>query len=299
MTKINLSTDCRTKWRGLATAALAAIVGFWVAWAGVANAAGTGAEVEAGKQIFQTQCVACHTVGGGDLVGPDLQGVTAKRPREWLQRWIAVPDQMLAEQDPVAIDLLHQFHDVPMPNMQLSAADVAAVLAYLETSASGTSEPAPAPVASAATVPGDPAMGKELFTGAARFSNRGPPCMACHSVAGIGALGGGQLGPDLTTVVTRLGGVAAVSAFVGGSPTPTMSAIWSRTPLTETERADMVAFLAQAAVTQRPVQSIWQLVLLALSGLAILLAVMAWVWRRRLHDGVRRPMIASQRQARG
>lgn len=144
---------------------------------------------------------------------------------------------------------------------------------------------------------GDPAMGKELFTGAARFRNGGPPCMACHSVAGIGALGGGQLGPDLTTVVTRFGGVAAVSAFVGGSPTPTMNAIWQRAPLTTEERADMVAFLAQAALTQRPTQMIWQLALLAVLGLAILLVIAGWVWRGRLRE-VRRPMIARQRQAR-
>ncbi|MFN3338009.1 MAG: hypothetical protein ACK42I_10985, partial [Thermomicrobium sp.] len=46
--------------------------------------------------------------------------------------------------------------------------------------------------------PGDPIRGKELFTGVLRFENGGPPCQACHSIGGIGALGGGQLGPDLT-----------------------------------------------------------------------------------------------------
>ena len=27
-----------------------------------------------GQQIFQLKCTSCHTIGGGKLVGPDLQG---------------------------------------------------------------------------------------------------------------------------------------------------------------------------------------------------------------------------------
>ncbi|MCC7325389.1 MAG: c-type cytochrome [Burkholderiales bacterium] len=325
MTNTNPMTIYRTHGRKLSIAALATVAGLWAAPPGAANPAATDAET--GQRIFQEKCAACHTVGGGDLVGPDLKGVTAQRPREWLQRWIAAPDEMLAAGDPVATALLHRFHEVPMPNSHLNAPDIAAVLAYLATSAPGAAmAPATGAVAGreestpalgsggAATAAvgtttalaagtsiaavGDPEIGKELFTGAARFRNGGPPCMACHSVAGIGALGGGQLGPDLTTVVTRLGGVAALRAFVGGSPTPTMSAIWSRTPITTGERDDVVAFLAQAALFQRPAQAMWQLAGLSALGLVILLAIIGWVWRGRLRDGVRRPMIAKQRKAR-
>ena len=39
---------------------------------------------ELGADIFQQQCAACHTIGGGTLVGPDLQDVTSRRDREWL-----------------------------------------------------------------------------------------------------------------------------------------------------------------------------------------------------------------------
>ncbi len=308
MTNANRRPAYQTQGRKLPIAALAATMGLWAALAGAAAPAGT--DVGAGQRIFQEKCAACHTVGKGDLVGPDLEGVTAQRPHEWLQRWIAAPDQMLAAGDPVATALLHEFHEVPMPNLHLSASDIAAVLAYLATSAPGApGVPSAAPASpGAATTPpaaapivavGDPDIGKELFTGTARFHNGGPPCMACHGAAGIGALGGGQLGPDLTTVVTRLGGVAAVSAFVGGSPTPTMSAVWSRTPLTAGERADVVAFLAQAAVSLRPPQAIWQLAGLSVLGLAIQLAIIGWVWRRRLRDGVRRPMLARQRKPHG
>ena len=274
-------------WRWLSIVALATIAGIGAALPTVANAAGTDAE--AGKQIFEEKCVACHTVGKGALVGPDLKGVTERRPREWLEQWIAAPDAVLAKKDPYATNLLHQFHDLPMPNQGLGTSDVTAILAYLGAAAAQPSAPE---ATSAPAVQGHPEVGKDLFTGVARFRNGGPPCMACHSVGGIGALGGGQLGPDLTQEVTRLGGAAAVDAFVAGSPTPTMKAVWSQRPLTPEERASVVAFLAQAGVSQRPPQAIWQLAGLAALGLVILLAIAGLRWQNRLRFGVRRPMVA-------
>ncbi|MCG3188956.1 MAG: hypothetical protein LKCHEGNO_01189 [Burkholderiaceae bacterium] len=284
---------CRSRGGRHSVATLAVVASLCTAFCAVANPA---EDAQTGRQIFQTKCAACHTVGGGDLIGPDLKGVTAQRPREWLERWIAAPDEMLAKGDPLATALLHRFRDVPMPNLHLSAGEVTAVLDFLANGATGAPALAPGVPAVAA---GNPEIGKDLFIGTARFRNGGPPCMACHSAAGIGALGGGQLGPDLTTVVQRFGGAAALGVFVGSSPTPTMNAIWQRTPLTAGERADVVAFLAQASVSQRPMQAIWQLAGLSVLGLAVLLAIAGLTWRRRLRDGVRRPMIAGRRSTGG
>jgi cytochrome c2 len=282
-TKMTLASQ-----RCLSVVALATISGICAAVPTVANAAGTDAA--AGQQSFQEKCAACHTVGKGALVGPDLKGVTERRPREWLEQWIAAPDAMLAKKDPVAVGLLHQFNEVPMPNLGLSSSEVSAILAYLAT---GQPSASAAEATNAPAVQGNAEKGKDLFTGVVRFQNGGPACMACHSTSGIGALGGGQLGPDLTAVVSRYGGVAAVDAFVAGTPTPTMKAVWSQHPLATEERADVVAFLAQAAVTQRPAGAIWQLGGLAVLGLVILLAVAGWNWRNRLRFGVRRPMMAN------
>jgi cytochrome c2 len=274
-------------WRWLSLVELATLAGLWAALPVAANAA----DADAGKQIFQEKCTACHTIGNGPLVGPDLKGITTKEPRDWLEHWITAPDKMLAEKDPTATSLLHQFHDVPMPNLGLSASDVTAVIAFLETA---TSAPAPAgQAASEPAVKGDPEIGKDLFTGVTRYANGGPPCMACHSVGGIGALGGGQLGPDLTGVAGRMGGEAGLNAFVAGTPTPTMKAVWSQHPLTTEERANVVAFLGQAEVTQRPAAAIWQLAGLAALGLVVLLVIAGLRWQNRLRFGVRRPMMAT------
>ena len=282
MTNENLMTTKR--WISIITLATIAAICAPAA----ANAAGTDAE--AGKQVFQEKCTACHTVGSGNLVGPDLKGVTTRRPHEWLQQWISAPDAMLAKKDPVATELLHQFHDVPMPNLGLSGSEVTAVLAFLDSGA--TTAATGGQAASQAAAKGDPEAGKDLFTGITRFANGGPPCMACHSVGGIGALGGGQLGPDLTEVASRYGGATGLDAFVAGTPTPTMRAVWSQHPLTNEERASVVSFLGQAGVTQRPVQAIWQLAGLAGLGLVVLLAIAGLNWRNRLRNGVWRPMVS-------
>ena len=287
-----MSKNSLASWRLLSIVALATILAIWAALPVVANAAGTDAE--AGKKLFEEKtCVACHTVGKGALVGPDLQGVTARRPREWLEQWIAAPDAVLAKKDPYAISLLHQFHDVPMPNLGLSASETNSIIAYLESTASGAAAVPATEAASAPAVKGNPEIGKDLFTGVLRYQNGGPPCMACHSTGGIGVLGGGQLGPDLTTVATRFGGVAAVDAFIAGTPTPTMKAVWAQHPLTTEERANVVTFLAQAGLSQRPAEAIWQLAGLTVLGVIVLLAIAGFRWRNRLKFGVRRPMMAT------
>jgi len=88
---------------------------------------------DAGTYVFQRQCSACHTVGKGDTVGPDLAGVTARRDRDWLVRYLRAPDQMLAEKDPIAVALFAKYKNVPMPNLRLSDGEIATVLSYLES----------------------------------------------------------------------------------------------------------------------------------------------------------------------
>jgi protein SCO1/2 len=88
--------------------------------------------LDPGAYLFRTRCAACHTVGQGDQVGPDLLGVTRRRERAWLARYVRVPDLMRAEHDAIALALSAQYENMLMPNLRLSEADVAALLTYLE-----------------------------------------------------------------------------------------------------------------------------------------------------------------------
>ncbi len=247
----------------------------------------------AGEALFRARCVACHTVGLGDLVGPDLRGVTLRRDRGWLIRWIVAPDRMLASGDPTAAEQLARY-GVPMPNLGVTEAEAAALVAYLESAGAGGPPAAGAafgagPVAAAAGPPGDPVIGKDLFTGAVRLRNGGPPCIACHSVAGIGALGGGALGPDLTAARLKFG-AEGLAAILATTPFPTMNPIFAGRPLTPDEQADLGAFLGQTAVSGRPPRALIALALLAAAGAALLLVLAHLLWRHRL-TAVRRLLV--------
>lgn len=86
-----------------------------------------------GQFLFQNGCSACHSIGGGDQLGPDLLGVTERRQRNWLERFILVPDEVLDAGDPIANELLKKYKGVRMPNLGLARDEVADILAYIET----------------------------------------------------------------------------------------------------------------------------------------------------------------------
>ncbi|HXE51192.1 MAG TPA: SCO family protein [Ramlibacter sp.] len=89
-------------------------------------------DLDPGGHLFSLRCSACHTIGEGDAVGPDLLGVTGRRDRAWLERYLAQPDKMLAERDPIVKALFARYRAVRMPNLHLGQGDVAALLSYLE-----------------------------------------------------------------------------------------------------------------------------------------------------------------------
>jgi len=85
-----------------------------------------------GEYMFQTRCAACHTIGKGDSVGPDLAGLTSRREKAWVARYLHEPEKMLAEKDPIAVELYNKYQQVRMPNLGLSNDEIAAVLGQIE-----------------------------------------------------------------------------------------------------------------------------------------------------------------------
>jgi nitrite reductase (NO-forming) len=84
-----------------------------------------------GKADFESKCLACHSLGHGKKLGPDLAGVTKRRKEDWLTRWLKAPEQML-KTDPDAQAMLKEFNNVPMPNQNLGDAEVKQYIEYFK-----------------------------------------------------------------------------------------------------------------------------------------------------------------------
>ena len=94
-------------------------------------------KVDKGQYLFSTRCAACHTIGHGNKIGPDLLGVTNVRRRNWLARFIATPDKLLAQKDPIAVALFKSYNKVQMPNLRLANEDVQTLIDYLAAQTEG------------------------------------------------------------------------------------------------------------------------------------------------------------------
>jgi protein SCO1/2 len=84
-----------------------------------------------GQALFKKACAPCHTIGGGDHVGPDLRGVADRRDHAWLIDFIRDPAKVLARKEPDALALAARFPGVRMPRMGLGETDAADLIAYL------------------------------------------------------------------------------------------------------------------------------------------------------------------------
>ena len=240
---------------------------------------------QSGAELFQTKCAACHTLGTDRLVGPGLQGVTALRERAWLLRWISRPNEMIAAGDSIATRLLKEYDGLEMPNVGLTDAEAAAVVAYLETASPAAA--GAGPMVAQATEE-QILLGRELFQGTTRFANGGPSCTSCHDVTDAAITGGGVLARELTTASSRLGG-PGLRYVIANPPFPVMQRAFRDHPLTEAEVTALVGFLglvgAQQALHQ-PRGIGPRLFAAGAGGSVLLLVLYSLVWRRRLKGSV-------------
>jgi len=193
--------------RELRRFAAASVFAAWIFPAAVAAAEAPAAPTEArlstqAAATFKRRCTACHTFGKGRNVGPDLRGVTGRRSREWLTRFIRSSSAVIAAGDPVAAALFSEFKGQRMPDWtDLSEKDIGDLLDYL---AAGGPERKPDDERGAETATAaEMGLGSRLFEGAARFESGAQRCSSCNSVRGHDTILGGSLGPDLGTACLR------------------------------------------------------------------------------------------------
>ena len=251
---------------------------------------------------FRQNCVNCHTIGGGRLTGPDLKDVTQRKDRAWLAQYLQNPKAMIDSGDPYALKLQQEARGVVMPTVAgMTKARAESLLDLIEAeSRLPKSQFAGAMISDRPFTPQDVAEGKAIFLGVRPLKSGGPACMSCHTLKGLGGLGGGQLGPDLSLVYERLQGRKGVGAWLLNPASPTMQPIFKSRPLQPDEIFSLLALFEDSA-KQGGVDdsaSALNFFLMGLGGAVFGLVSLDTIWKRRFR-AVRRPIVHGETLNRG
>lgn len=132
-----------------------------------AAAPAAGGDPVKGKELFNTNCAACHKLDAKST-GPALRNVADKYERAWLYKWIHNSSEMIKSGDAAAVKLFEENNKSVMTSFpQLSEGDIDNIMAY-------TSQPAPPKADNAgAGPPGTPAassgISNDLILGVLAF----------------------------------------------------------------------------------------------------------------------------------
>lgn len=158
---------------------------------------------------FKQRCSACHTFGKGDKVGPDLKGVTERRKRDWLLKFIHQSSAVIKSGDPTATELFAKYKQQRMPDWtDLSEQDIDDILYYFKINGPDIKPADERPATTAKAQ--EQEIGRKLFYGELQFKYGAPMCATCHRVQSSG-MQGGTLGPDLSSVYLKYQDVALTS----------------------------------------------------------------------------------------
>lgn len=94
---------------------------------------------DAGKN-FKAVCASCHTIGGGDKIGPDLAGLDKRRKAEWVHKFVNYPEGMIngdpeepgyEKPDPIAQKVYALYKPQLMAEQEMSMEEVKATLKWI------------------------------------------------------------------------------------------------------------------------------------------------------------------------
>ncbi|MBC8316226.1 MAG: cytochrome c [Bacteroidales bacterium] len=195
------------------------------------------ASAQDGAALFNKQCKACHTIGGGVKVGPDLAGVTSKRDFDWLVKFVKSSKNLIATGDPDAVAIFEKFNKKPMPSHSNSVAEIQGMLDFIASGGASPDESESGKEKISLIFEPDAEKGRELFTGELALTNGGPSCISCHNVRHNDVVFGGSMAMDLS-VSHKENIVEAMETSM-----PAMINSYGNSPLSVDERANLDLFL--------------------------------------------------------
>ncbi|WP_396168373.1 c-type cytochrome [Flavobacterium sp.] len=91
-----------------------------------------GADATKGKELFNSNCAACHNLDR-KMTGPALRGVSAKYDKPWLYKWINNSSALIKSGDAKAVKVYEENNKAVMTAFpQLSTVDIDNIIAYTD-----------------------------------------------------------------------------------------------------------------------------------------------------------------------
>ncbi len=244
-----------------------------------------------GESIFKKTCIACHTIGSGRLVGPDLKDITDRRSEEWIISFVKSSQSMIKSGDPDAVAIFNKYNQLVMLDQNLTDAQIKDVMNYIkqQSSGSGQTTALTEEVKSSSGMliedagENEISLGRNLFLGEVRLKNGGAACISCHNVTGENLSAGGLLAMDLTNTYSRLN-APGVYSIMFSSPFAVMNSAYNNNKITKDEAFYLIAFLKQAdymSPLQEPVNYQSSFILMGLIGAVILFCLYGGIWWNR------------------
>lgn len=160
-----------------------------------------------GRELLsRLNCVGCHRLEGIErpaMIGPDLTNVGNKVSREWIYKWLKEPRTITDSNGNTVVNGYETEEEPRMPQFRLNEQEFKDLSGFLSTLKNQPVERYPFNPRLVTTWEKQPDLAAQ---GEARF--RQMFCTTCHSLAvtraGETALIGGDIGPELTKVGTKV-----------------------------------------------------------------------------------------------
>ncbi len=233
---------------------------------------GAGGDPARGAELYAENCLVCHGPGGEGRAGATLSNVFAT----------IAPDEFLREVISRGVQGSFMPAWSEANGGPLTDAEIADLVAYIESWGTTVEPPLPAPRRPAATIPAVPEVDGDPTAGYVVFQQN---CVACH-----GEEGEGRIGATLTTAFAAISPealvVGTISRGVSGSLMPPFARDFGG-PLTDQEINDVAAYVLSIQHEARPQPpgevvgraSAWPL-LAALGGILVVIVALGLAVRR-------------------
>lgn len=150
-------------------------------------------------EIFEKNCSICHSISTGKLIGPGLAGITQRRDKAWIVKFVRSSKTMIELGDKLAIQVFNENNKISMPeHMFLSEADVNGLIDYIANYK--------VPEKKALTVDASKKdrftreeiqRGKRMFYGLIPFEKGTLNCVSCHNTVRTDSLNWNPSAVDL------------------------------------------------------------------------------------------------------